>query len=379
MASAKKKKTIFIVTAIIIVLASIISYRIYSNITTNKQRAAKMSQGQVVAVEVAAVSRTDINPILNFSANLEPVWIADISSKVDGRIDLLKVDEGDTVSEGMIIAVLDTNELSAQVVQAEGNLLSSQANLEQAELELRRTEALTQQGALSAQSLDNARTKRNLYAGQVRSAVGNLNLLQARLDNANIYAPRNGVVVKRYLQSGVYAKAGTAIVSVANVSSLLAKAIIGEAQISQLLVGTKVKVTVDALGGQEFEGVITRISPAAVLPARTFIAEITIPNSDGILKSGMFAKAAIPGQVRQGALAVPEKALVLREDQKSVYVVNADNKVQQRVIQVGFVGGGWAEVLDGLNEGEKIVVAGQNKLKDGSAIRAPSESKAGGI
>lgn len=378
MGLAKKRKVIFIVGALIIVLTSIISYRIYSNLAANKQRAAKMSQGQVVAVEVATVTRHDINPILSFSANLEPVWVADISPKVDGRIDSLRVDEGDLVSGGMVIATLDTNELSAQVVQAEGNLLSNQASLEQAELELRRTAALAQQGAISAQILDNARTKRDLSIGQVRSAEGNLTLLQARLDNANIYAPRDGVVVKRYLQSGVYAKAGTPIISLANVSSLLAKATVGEAQIAQLLVGTSVKVRVDALGNKVFSGVITRISPAAVLPARTFVAEITIPNAEGILKPGMFAKVDVPGQVHPGSIAVPEKALVMREDQKTVYVVNSDKRVQQRIIQVGFVGNGWAEVLGGLNEGEQIVVAGQNKLKDGSSIQV-SESKEGGI
>lgn len=377
MATTRKKKAIFIVIAIVIALISIITFRIYSNLATNKQRAAKMSQGQVVTVEVATVTTQDINPILTFSASLEPFWVADISSKIDGRIDILSVDEGDIISRGIVIATLDTNELQAQVVQAEGNLLSSQANLEQAELELRRSESLAQQGALSLQSLDNARTKRDLYAGQVRSAVGNLNLLQARLDNANIYAPRDGIVVKRYLQSGVYAKAGTAIVSLADVSSLLAKATVGEAQIAQLIIGTKVKVNVDALG-KEFSGIITRISPAATLPARTFVAEITIPNGEGILKPGMFAKVNVPGLVRRGAIAVPEKALVLREDQKTVYVVTADNKVQQRVIKVGFVGNGWAEVLEGLKENEQIVTAGQNKLKDGSAIKL-AQSKEGGI
>lgn len=378
MASGKKKKVIFVVSAILLVLVSIISYRIYSNLAANKQRANKMSQGQVVAVEVASVTRRDINPVLVFSANLEPVWTADISSKVDGRIDSLYVDEGDSVMGGMIIATLDTNELAAQVVQAEGNLLSSQASLEQAELELNRTAALSVQGAISAQALDNARTKRDLSIGQVRAAQGNLTLLQARLDNANIYSPRDGIVVKRYLQSGVYAKAGTAIVSVANVSSLLAKATVGEAQITQLVVGTKVKVKVEALGSKEFTGIITRISPAASLPARTFVAEITIPNSEAILKSGMFAKVEVPGQIHQGSLAVPEKSLVMREDQKTVYVVTPDNKVQQRVIKVGFVGNGWAEVLEGVQEGDRIVVSGHNKLKDGSSVNA-SETKDGGI
>lgn len=373
----EKKITIYIFIAITIILVSIISYRIYSNLAASKQRAAKMSQGQVISVEVATVGRHDINPILTFSANLEPVWVADISSKVDGRIAVLNVDEGDFVSGGAVIAVLDTDELYAQVVQAEGNLLSSQANLEQAELELKRTKSLAAQGALSVQALDNARTKRDLYAGQVRSAVGNLNLLRVRLDNANIYAPRDGIVVKRYVQSGVYTKAGTPIISLANVSLLLAKATVGEAQITQVAVGTKVKVKIEALGNKEFSGVITRISPAATIPMRTFTAEITIDNAAGTLKSGMFAKVDVPGQVHKAVIAIPETALVMREDQKAVYVVTNENKVQQRILKLGFVGNGWAEVIEGLQEGELIVVGGQNKLKDGSTIKA--SPKEGGV
>ncbi|HMM20266.1 MAG TPA: efflux RND transporter periplasmic adaptor subunit [Selenomonadales bacterium] len=369
---AKKKKIVIIVTVAIVALVGIISIRIYSNMAANKERAARMTQGRAVAVEVGTAAKRDIQPVYSFSANLEPVWSADISAKVDSRIDRLLVDEGDAVKAGMVIAVLDTNELSAQVIQAQGNLLAAQANLEQANLDLQRMEALARQGAVSAQSLDNARTKRDLNIGQVRSAEGNLALLQARLDNANVVSPRDGIVVKRYLQSGYYTKTGSAIVTVADTSSLLAKATIGEGQIQEIAMGAPVTIRVNALGDRTFAGTITRISPAATLPARTFTAEITIPNPEGLLKSGMFARAEAPGQLHKDVIAVPEGALVLREDQKTVYVVNADNKVQQRVLKLGYVGGGWAEVLEGLQEGERIVVAGHNKLKDGGSITSPA-------
>ncbi|MDT8901795.1 efflux RND transporter periplasmic adaptor subunit [Anaeroselena agilis] len=366
-----KKKLVKIVAIVVIAFTAVIAYRIYANLAANKERAGRVTQGRTVAVELGKVTRQDIKPVLVFSANLEPVWSADISSKVDGRIDRLLVEEGDVVKAGSLLAVLDTNELAAQVVQAQGSLFSAQASLEQANLDLKRTEALAKQGAVSVQALDTARIKRDLAIGSLRSAEGNLALLQARLDNANIVAPRDGVVVKRYVQAGYYTKAGTAIVAVADTASLLAKAMVGEAQVHELSVGSKVAVQVNAFPGKQFAGTVTRISPAAVQPSRTFTAEITIPNPGGQLKSGMFAKVEAPGRVRPGALAVPEGALVMREDQKTVFVVIADNKVQQRLLKLGYVGGGWAEVLDGVKLGDTIVVAGHNKLKDGSSI-APS-------
>ncbi|HWR05500.1 MAG TPA: efflux RND transporter periplasmic adaptor subunit [Sporomusa sp.] len=375
--ASKKRKAIIIVAVVALVLAGIVGYRIYSNMQTGKERAARVSQGQAVAVEVAAVTRRDITPVLTFSSNLEPVWNADISSKVDGRIDKLTVDEGDSVSAGMTIAVLDMGELSAQVIQAEGSLLQAKANLEQAELDFRRMETLAKQGAVSTQTLDSARTKRDLAGGQVRAAEGAMALYDSKLTGATVTAPRGGVVVKRFLQPGFYTKAGSSIVTVADISTLLAKATVGEAEITQLKQGASVKVKVDALGNQEFTGSITRVSPVAAMPSRTFIAEVSIPNQQNILKAGMFAKVEVPGQIHAQAIAVPETALVMKEDIKTIYVVTADNKVEQRTLTLGYVGGGWAEVVDGVKEGEKIVIAGQNKLRDGSTVRLGAPGEAG--
>lgn len=367
---AKNKKVLSIVVAVCVVLGAVIGFRIYTNIAANKERAGRVSQGRVVAVEVGKVSRQDVKPVLSFSANLEPVWSADISPKVDGRIDRLYVEEGDAVQAGTVLASLDISELSAQVTQAEGNLYAARANVEQAELDLKRTSSLAQQGAVSAQALDTARIKRDLAFGQLRSAEGNLAQLASRLQSAAVESPRTGTVVKRYLQAGFYTKAGSPIVSVADVSSLLAKATIGEAQISEISAGTPAKIIVAALGNKEFTGAVTRISPAAALPSRTFVAEVTIPNPGNFIRAGMFGKVEVAGAIHKNVLVVPESALVMREDQKTVYVIDNENKVQQRVLKLGYVGQGIAEVLDGVQEGERIVVAGQNKIKDGATVRA---------
>jgi RND family efflux transporter MFP subunit len=372
--SIKNWKVIAFVVGALLVL--FIGYKIYSNIAIGKERAARALAGRTVTVEAAVLERRDLLPQFSFSANLEAVWSTDVSAKADGRIGQVLVEEGDKVTAGMVLARMDTDELAAQVMQAEGQILQAKATLEQNELNFRRMDTLFKQNAVSAQSLDSARTQRDLAQGGVTAAEGNLRLLRARLENANIVSPLTGVVVKRYVQSGTFSKAGAAIVAVADVSSLLAKAVVGEAQVAELKLGTSVTIRVNALKDQEFKGTLTRLSPAAALPARTFTAEVSIPNPQGILKAGMFAKADISGLVRQKVLVVPESALVLREDQKTVFVVTADNKVVQKVLKLGESSGGWVEVLDGVKDGEKIVVAGQHKLKDGASIRlgAPGEA-----
>ena len=364
-----RKKWQIIGLGLFFLMICVIAYKIYANIAVGKERAARALAGRTVTVEVAAAGRRDLAPVFTFSANLEAVWSTDVSTKADGRIDKLFVEEGDRVTAGMVLARLDMNELAAQVMQAEGQVLQAQATLEQNELNFQRMNALFKQNAVSAHTLDSARTQRDLAMGGLKAAEGNLLLLKARLDNANILSPLTGVVIRRHVQAGTFSKAGAAIFTVADTSTLLAKAVVGEAQITELALGKSVNVKVDALKGQEFRGTITRLSPAASVPTRTFTAEVSIPNPDGQIKVGMFANAAVVGQQRQNVLAVPESALVMREDQKTVFVATEENRVVQKVLKLGDAAGGWVEVLSGLKEGERIVIAGQHKLKDGASIR----------
>ena len=364
-----RKKWQIIGLGLFLLMIGVIAYKIYANIAVGKERAARALAGRTVTVEVAAAGQRDLAPVFTFSANLEAVWSTDVSTKADGRIDKLFVEEGDRVTAGMVLARLDMNELAAQVMQAEGQVLQAQATLEQNELNFQRMNALYKQNAVSAHTLDSARTQRDLAMGGLKAAEGNLLLLKARLDNANILSPLSGVVIRRHVQAGTFSKAGAAIFTVADTSTLLAKAVVGEAQITELALGKSVNVKVDALKGQEFRGTITRLSPAASVPTRTFTAEVSIPNPDGQIKVGMFANAEVVGQMRQNVLAIPESALVMREDQKTVFVATEENRVVQRVLKLGDAAGGWVEVLSGLKEGERIVIAGQHKLKDGASIR----------
>jgi RND family efflux transporter MFP subunit len=373
---AKPRKTILIAGVVTLILTLVIGQRVYSNISSSNERAQRASSGQEISVDLAKVERRNITPVLSYAANIEPAWSADISAKIDGRIKDLYVNEGDIVKPGAVIATLDTDELRAQVVQAEGALYQAQADMAQAEYNLRRSEQLFKIGAVSAQDDDNTKTNYNVAKGRLMSAEGNLTHIKTRLGNADIISPQGGVVTRRHLQAGYFVKVGESIVTVADVANLLAKATVGEAQIAQINIGDQVKIVVNALDKREFNGTVTRISPAAAMPSRTFTAEVSVADSQGILRAGMSANVVAAGRERENVIAIPETAIVMREDMKTAYVVIEDNRVQQKILKLGFVGGGWAEVLEGISEGDVVVTSGQNKLRDGSVIRAGGAGEA---
>lgn len=354
----------------VICMGAIVGWRITDTVSENKARAKNAAEQSQITVEVSTAGKREIQPVVTFSAGLEPEWVAEISAKVDGRIASVLVEEGDEVKMGTTAVVLDNNDAEGQIMQARGNVMAAKSNLEQAELDYRRYLSLEKDGAVAGQVLDNARTKRDAAMGQLHTSEGALALAEEKETNLTVTIPRDGVVTKRHLQEGAYVRSGTPLVTVADTRTLIAKATVGESQVAGLAVGTKVRVTVDALRGEEITGIITRISPVAQLPARTFTADIAIENNDGKLRAGMFAKAEIP-LARSGVfLAVPESAIVLREDQPSVYVLGSDQTVMQRIIRTGVSGNGWVEVLEGLQEGEQFVVGGQNKLRDGTTVSA---------
>ena len=374
----KRKKILYFTSITIVVIMAFIGYRIYTNMNNAKDKAAAMTRGRILTVEVMPAFNKNITPTLTFTASLEPVWHSDISPKVDGRIEKLYTDEAQKVSAGQVLANLENIDFSAQVMQAQGTLYSVNADLAQAKSDLARNKMLVEQGALSQQQYESAMAKVSSLEGQLRASQGNLGYQQSRLGFTNVVTPHAGIVMTRYLQTGDYAKAGTPIFTIADTSVMLAKATVGEGQITQVKLGDIAQVLVEALSNQPFTGTITKIVPAAAVPTRTFTLEVNIDNSQGTLLSGLTAKVMAQGKEHGSALVVPESAMVLFEDQQTVFVLTGD-QVVQRKLRLGYVGNGWAEVLSGLNPGDLIVVKGQNTIRDGSKVQVTATREAGQI
>ena len=370
-----QNKKVRIGAIVLIVVLGVIGFRIFTNIMDNQKKAARVSGAGSTEVETALVGRQNILPSLTFSANLDPIWSADISPKVSGRLNRLYVDEGDAVAAGQVLAQMDSAEIASAVYQAEGALYSAKANQEDSVADHQRNAKLYEQGAVSRREYDNSRFKQESSAGGYSAAQGGLNILRERLADTTIRAPRAGVVTRRYIHEGNYVNSGAPIISVADTTELLAVADVGEGHIAELYLGASVNIKVSAYGDEVFKGKITRISPMAQLPARTFKVEISIPNKENRLRAGMFASISIQGELHKNALVIPQSAIVMREDQKTVYVVDANNVLQQKVLEVGSVNDGMVEVLSGLSEGDRIVTAGQNRLRQGTKVSYKDDGK----
>lgn len=358
-----------ILAFVLAVLLIIIGARIFMNVMSSRERAEKATQGKAVSVPTGFAKRETIKPVLTFAGNLDPVWQAKIASKIAGRIQSVLVNEGDYVEAGTVLAALDSSEIDATVNAARGSVYDAKANLEQADTTLARYQRLLEKGAISQQEVDNASFARDMAAGKLESAQGTYENAYSRMEGTRVITPHAGYVVKRYYQEGYYAKDTDALFNVADISTLLVKINIPEGQIGAVAIGSVAEIEVPAMPGKKFQGKVTKIAAVADAPGRTFAAEVSIPNADGLLRGGVYANVYIKSNDKPNALVIPQSAIVMREDQRTVFVLDQDNFVKRKVLITGYIGNGLVEVLGGLEENERIVIGGQNKIREGSKVK----------
>jgi len=286
----------------------------------------------------------------------------------------------------------------------QSQIQQTKATMELAEADLKRAQELQQKNFIARQQLDEARTKYNvakagydlalnsirqktwendiaLAEAQVRQAKANLDLSQAQLANLIIQSPMNGGVTKRYVDPGTMVKDTAPILTLMDLSEMKMLVNVIEREFVRLQIGQPVKITVTAFPNRVFAGRIAVITPALELQSRTAEIQISIPNPGYVLNPGMFGRAEILLRSNPSATLVPIEALIAKGEKEIVYVVN-DNKAFARTVQKGLVKDTSVEILQGVKVGEKIVVAGQESLKDGVPVRlvtgSEKKSPAGG-
>lgn len=363
-----------IILAVLLALVLVIAFRIYSNIQKDKAKASRTGGAKAMSVVIEHPRRETIIPSMKFSGSLDPQWKAEVGSKIDGRLAKVYVKEGDRVEKGQVLAILEGVDANASLRQAKGSFLDAQTNLRKAEQDLARYTKLHESGAISQQALDDYVYARDNARAKLETAQGNLESAQSKADDTSIVAPADGIIYKRYYQEGYYAKAATPVFAIADISNLKITVHIPEGNVAGVAVGNKAKVRLAAYKNENIEGTITHISPVADLPAHTFAAEISIPNAGG-MRAGVFADVVLTAEPKKDVLVIPIQAIVMRDDQKTVFVPDAKGYVQRKVLDVGYMNDKIAEVLSGVEDKDLVVTEGHNKLREGSQIKL--DEKAG--
>ena len=147
-----------------------------------------------------------------------------------------------------------------------------------------------------------------------------------------------------------------------------------EGYVQSIAVGNPVEIHIPSISGDNktVQGIITRISPVATLPARTFEAEVSVDNSDGRLRGGVYADTTLTANPKDNALTIPMSAIVMRDDQRTVYVIE-DGRAVRKVITTGYIGENLVEVLSGLSEKDQVITGGQNKFEEGGQVKVSGE------
>jgi RND family efflux transporter MFP subunit len=356
------------------------------------------------AAAVVAVTRGHLASSLTVAGQFQPYQQVDLHAKVSGYIRWIKVDIGDRVHQGEVLALLEVPELQDQVEGAQAEVRHSQSDITRAQSEVvsaestysalhaeytRLEEASKERpGLIAEQELDDARAKDLQAAAQVGVAKASLHSMQeqlgvsrasrSRLETMSGYeqiiAPFTGVVTKRYADTGTLIQAGqdnnTAtlpVVQVAQSDLLRLRMPVPESDVPYIQVGGDVQVKVNATG-RTFTGKIIRFSRALDTNTRTMLTEVDVPNRDLSLSPGMYAETAIQLLQKNDALILPAQAVVQSGDQSYVLVVDATNHVEKRNVTLGIQTSNRVEITSGLQAGNNVIASGQTGYQLGEVV-----------
>ena len=354
------------------------------------------------AVSVATAHSGFIANQLTVAGVFQAFQEIDVHGKVSGYIRHIYVDIGDRVRQGETLAVLEVPELRAQVAGAQAGIAQNQQNIVRLQSEVAREEAGysavhanyarlkqasdQQPGLVAAQELDDALAKDRSAASQVDAAKSAVAAAQSQLgvsraedlrvtsmaQYATITAPFDGVVTMRYADTGALIPAGTAeglsqaVVRLAQSDVLRLRMPIPERDVPLVHVGSVVTVHVQATG-QQFPGTVVRFTRDVSNATRTMMTEVDVPNPALRLTPGMYADVTFNLEQKNNALIIPASA-VIQGDQPSVMLVDANDRVQRRPVDLGIAGANQQEVASGLQPGDRVIIGGLSTLQPGERV-----------
>lgn len=388
--STSMKRIIAVLIGIILVY--LVGSRVY-DATQQAAAPAKKQAGRIINVELTQARTGQIREELLLTGSLKPKEVVDVNPKNTGRIERIHFQVGDLVTGGVLVAEMEDDEIQQQVRRSEAALAVSTANITSREAELANSKAsleraklLFDEELLSSQeyqqeqtSLEVMQAQLELAEAQAQQSMAELTELRIRLDQCKIYAPMSGVVSERYIDPGALVNPNQPILQIVNLATMVTQGNVPERNIAKLQIGNPANVVVDAVPGQEFEGVVARIAPVLDAATRSALIEIDIPNREMILKAEMFARISLDlGSLREATL-IPRDGLVYRGQDPGVYIVEGDgDRPIFRVIETGMTREGQIEVLGNLNAGTRIVGRGATMLRDGDRISTGPPGARGG-
>lgn len=370
------KKNIFIILGLIILI--IIGYFLITSFLGNTVEvklttAVLQKPGQTTAS-------------LNASGYVVAQRKAAIASKGTGRLIYLGVVEGDKVKKDQVIARLENTDILAQLDEAKANLTLTQADLRNAENTFKRESELFNKGLSSQQVFDQAEANYNRLLASIEVAKARIKQYEVALENTLIRAPFDGTVLTKNAEVGeIVAPFGgsttskTAVVTIADMNSLLVEADVSESNIERILLNQDCEITLDAYPEKSYAAYVFKIVPTADRSKATVLVKVGFKNYDARVLPEMSAKVSfftepidISVANQKPILVIPGSSVRNENGKSYVFKISNDKAVKNEIV-IGQKLGSYVEVLSGLQSGQKVISTLDEKIKDGADVKLAEE------
>lgn len=332
---------------------------------------AKERRADVVPVTVATVTNVAWDKTVSIIGTLFAKDEATLGAQVEGGVEQTVVDFGDRVRTNQDLAFIDTASYEAQVEQSAGNLAKAEANLANAKQNFERVQQLRKGGIASESDFDQAKALFDQWSAEIKAARGVESVARLNLERSKVKAPFDGAIAQRFVNRGDFVKAGSPLFDIVNDSVLKFIFQVPERHASLVQKGLSVTFNVDNYPNESFTGTVYLISPAVTTASRAFNVGALVTNTNFRLKANTFGRGSIVLERGVSTPVVPLDSVVSFAGVTKVFVVH-DNIAKSRAVSVGRIRDGLQEILDGLTLGETVVVSGQTRLSDGSAVTIQS-------
>jgi len=321
------------------------------------------------AVRVRTAWKGEIATMIEATGTIFPNRETFIGPRVSGRIEAFFVDEGDFVEKGSPLMRLEQIRFKLALDEARAAYSESSANLKNLELKFRRNKVLFEKGVLDKDMFDDVSTQVELARAQTAMARSRFERAEEDMKDSVLNAPFSGFVVERRLNTGETFSgiSGEYAFHIVDTGTVKVEVNIFETKKRYVPLGKQVTVSVDAIPGTPFGGAISVVNPLVDAASRKFLVKIVIPNPDFVLQSGMFARVKIPAERRADTVLVPAGAVAERQDKKVVFLAQS-GRAAEKAVSLGLVTYDIVEILEGVREGDPVIVDGLYAVKHNTPI-----------
>lgn len=318
-------------------------------------------------VEAVVAERDTIQVSVRSVGSLEAAAHVELKAEAEGRVSRILFEEGEPVRSGQVLLLIDRDRLRSEMEAAAAAVERARVEAENLERQVERNRELLESGAISRQAYDDLETGFEAARARLAEARAALGVERERLGDATVRAPFDGRTGERGVDPGDFVQRGDPLVTVVADDTLEMAFSVPERYVGRLQPGSPVELRVQSYPDRTFHGSVSFVSPFVDPANRTVRLKARVPNPAAELRSGQFANVLLGLERRPDAVVVPEAAVVPREGDTFVFLVR-DGVAHRQVVRLGERSPGIVEVTSGVEAGDTVVVAGQQKLQDGSPV-----------